>query len=329
MRITSYLKNEQLNLFDVDLDSLKTKGKLYTKNLHFKEKGLTIDSQLAYSDQLCLINTSFYNHQEIEDVFTIEGEYIRIGCITRGSNPLITDLSAIDTVESYPGFLNLVYGKNSRLSITMPKSNQTHYITMVISIKYLEERFAHEKWPKKSRFFKAITSRHKPEGEVNFKVIFPLHQILLDMVSKAWKIEERLDFLELKIREFLLTLYCYEQENQLAYSELNPEVLDKIKKAHYYLETNFRKTPTIKEISRHVLLNELQLKQNFKNVYGTTIRSFIIDLKMKEALHLLKEHKTNEIASMLGYKSLSHFITSFKKHYGSSPKQISKRQLNV
>ncbi|UII26385.1 AraC family transcriptional regulator [Fulvivirga maritima] len=329
MRVKSYLKNEQLNLFDVDLDSLKTRGKLYTQDLHFKEKGLTINSQLAYSDQLCLINTSFYDHKDIEDVFSIEGEYIRIACITRGSNPQITDLSATSTVDSYPGFLSLVYGKNSRLSISMPKSSQTHYITMLISTQYLEDRFANENWPKRSGFFKAITSRNKSEGEVNFKVIFPLHQILLDMVSKSWKIEERLDFLELKIREFLLTLYCYEQENQVAYSDLNPEVLEKIKKAHYYLETNFRKTPTIKEISRHVLLNELQLKQNFKNVYGTTIRSFIIDLKMKEALHLLKNHKTNEIASILGYKSLSHFITSFKKYYGSSPKQISKRQLNM
>ncbi len=56
-------------------------------------------------------------------------------------------------------------------------------------------------------------------------------------------------------------------------------------------------------------------------MYGKTIRSFIIELRMEKAKSLLGNHTVSEMAGILGYKSVPHFINTFKKCYGYTPKQ--------
>ena len=98
--------------------------------------------------------------------------------------------------------------------------------------------------------------------------------------------------------------------------------MEKLKKARAFLMANYKNPPTIKALSRIILLNEVELKKGFKEVYGKTIRAYIIELRMNSASQLIKDHSVNEAAGILGYKSVPHFIKSFKKYYGVTPKQF-------
>jgi AraC-like DNA-binding protein len=78
---------------------------------------------------------------------------------------------------------------------------------------------------------------------------------------------------------------------------------------------------TIKELSRKAAINECYLKKGFKVMFGTTIFDFYQDQRMEHARFLLYEkgHTVSEVSAQLGYSSISHFSTAFKKHTGLKP----------
>jgi AraC family transcriptional regulator len=81
---------------------------------------------------------------------------------------------------------------------------------------------------------------------------------------------------------------------------------------------------TIKELSRKVAINECYLKKGFKEMFGTTIFDFYQSQRMEHAKYLLYEKGLNvtEVSLMLGYSSISHFSTAFKKHTGLKPCEL-------
>jgi AraC-like DNA-binding protein len=81
---------------------------------------------------------------------------------------------------------------------------------------------------------------------------------------------------------------------------------------------------TIKALSRKVAINECYLKKGFKEIFGTTIFDFYQSQRMEHAKYLLYEKglSVTEVSSMLGYSSISHFSTAFKKHTGIKPCEL-------
>ena len=81
---------------------------------------------------------------------------------------------------------------------------------------------------------------------------------------------------------------------------------------------------TIKELSRKVAINECYLKKGFKELFGTTIFDFYQSQRMEHARYLLYEKglSVTEVSMLLGYSSISHFSTAFKKHTGLKPCEL-------
>lgn len=81
---------------------------------------------------------------------------------------------------------------------------------------------------------------------------------------------------------------------------------------------------TIKELSRKVGTNECYLKKGFKEMFGTTIFEFYQSQRMEHAKYLLYEKgvSVTEVSALLGYSSISHFSTAFKKHTGLKPCEL-------
>ena len=81
---------------------------------------------------------------------------------------------------------------------------------------------------------------------------------------------------------------------------------------------------TIKELSRKVAINECYLKKGFKEMFGTTIFDFYQSQRMEHAKYLLYEKglSVTEVSMLLGYSSISHFSTPFKKHTRLKPCQL-------
>lgn len=99
---------------------------------------------------------------------------------------------------------------------------------------------------------------------------------------------------------------------------------DKILKAREVLLEHIGEPITIKELSRKVAMNECYLKKGFKEMFGTTIFDFYQNQRMEHAKYLLYEKglSVTEVSMMLGYSSISHFSTAFKKHTGLKPCEL-------
>lgn len=99
---------------------------------------------------------------------------------------------------------------------------------------------------------------------------------------------------------------------------------EKILKAREILVQQIGEPITIKELSRKVAMNECYLKKGFKEMFGSTIFDFYQSQRMEHAKYLLYEKgvSVTEVSMMLGYSSISHFSTAFKKHTGLKPCEL-------
>lgn len=125
----------------------------------------------------------------------------------------------------------------------------------------------------------------------------------------------------------LNTLDCLDDKelNVIACKFLSNEAdREKVAKARDVLVQQIGEPITIKQLSRKVAMNECYLKKGFKEMFGTTIFEFYQDQRMEHAKYLLYEKglSVTEVSMLLGYSSISHFSTAFKKHTGLKPCEL-------
>lgn len=99
---------------------------------------------------------------------------------------------------------------------------------------------------------------------------------------------------------------------------------EKIIQAREILLKHIGEPITIKELSRKVAINECYLKKGFKELFGITVFDFYQSQRMEHARYLLYEKglSVTEVSMLLGYSSISHFSTAFKKHTGLKPCEL-------
>jgi len=99
---------------------------------------------------------------------------------------------------------------------------------------------------------------------------------------------------------------------------------EKIIRAREILIQHIGDPITIRELSRKAAINECYLKKGFKEMFGTTIFDFYQNQRMEHARFLLYEKglSVSEVSALLGYSSISHFSTAFKKHTGIKPCEL-------
>lgn len=93
-------------------------------------------------------------------------------------------------------------------------------------------------------------------------------------------------------------------------------------KAKAYIDAHFMDhTLSVKDIATNQYINETYLRSMFKQELGCTITEYITQIRMNEALNLLKSSglKLSEISSLIGYNDAAYFSRAFKKYYGVSP----------
>jgi len=98
---------------------------------------------------------------------------------------------------------------------------------------------------------------------------------------------------------------------------------EKIRHAEKIIRDNLSNPPTIKELAKRVGTNEFKLKMGFKHLYKNTIYGYLNDYRMDFAKEMLgkKNILIKEVSEKVGYANTSHFIASFKKKFGITPKQ--------
>ena len=98
----------------------------------------------------------------------------------------------------------------------------------------------------------------------------------------------------------------------------------KIKSAKEIIIDRMIEPPTLQELADEIQLPINKLKEGFKQIYGDSVFSFLLDYKMEVARQLLigGGYNVNEVGLKVGYSTASHFISAFKKKFGVTPKKF-------
>lgn len=99
---------------------------------------------------------------------------------------------------------------------------------------------------------------------------------------------------------------------------------EKIIEACNIIETSEGRPHTIRELSRKVAMNECYLKKGFKALTGKTIHEYQQHIRIGKAKEMLKTRgiSVTDVALTLGYSSISHFSTAFKRVTGTKPCEL-------
>jgi AraC family transcriptional activator of pyochelin receptor len=99
------------------------------------------------------------------------------------------------------------------------------------------------------------------------------------------------------------------------------------KSARDILLREFRSPPSVEDLSRRVGTNQCKLKQLFHHFFSNTPYGLLLEIRMTNAYQLLESTRcqVSVAADLVGYSHASNFSAAFIKHFGISPKAISKK----
>lgn len=97
-----------------------------------------------------------------------------------------------------------------------------------------------------------------------------------------------------------------------------------------YLDENFRENTSLDQLADMVHINKYYLAHTFQKEYGISPITYLMQRRIAESKYLLSntDHSLSQIASMLGFSSLSYFSQCFHKAENMSPTTYRKQIRN-
>ena len=88
-----------------------------------------------------------------------------------------------------------------------------------------------------------------------------------------------------------------------------------------YVQQNYNKPIKNEEIAKHFHFNPSYVNRVFKAHTGFTLRTFLIDYRINQAMEILRTQNIgiSETALLVGFQDIPHFIKTFRKLVGQTP----------
>lgn len=122
----------------------------------------------------------------------------------------------------------------------------------------------------------------------------------------------------LAMKQLLLHLFRKQQEGQSYAASKQKQTIARVVG---YIREDAGRRLTREELAEHVQLSAEYLSLLFKQYTGTSIKTYMTDVRLERALHLLMETTMNvsQVAESLGYANVYLFSKQFKMRYGAPP----------
>lgn len=93
-----------------------------------------------------------------------------------------------------------------------------------------------------------------------------------------------------------------------------------------YIHQNLNSDLSLDKLAARFFISKYHLGYLFKKATSFTVNEYIISQRIMKARELLKNNlPVSQVGEMVGYCNDSHFIRTFKKMVGTSPKQYAKK----
>lgn len=100
------------------------------------------------------------------------------------------------------------------------------------------------------------------------------------------------------------------------------ELIHRIKE---YVAEHLYEKINLNEIAQHVYMSPSYISRIFKQETGSNLNNYIRMEKIEEAKKLLQTKPVGEVAELLGYNSVSHFVTIFSEQTNMTPYKYKKQ----
>ncbi|GGF50053.1 helix-turn-helix transcriptional regulator [Echinicola rosea] len=324
MYIDSKLRELDLEVFHLSVPQ-KTALEIQREEVAINRSEVGVRSSIFFDSRFFLVESFIRMDQDLTDIYSLMGDFVHLSFTHQGKPSLKESHGQKSEVNQ--GMVQLSYQKDFSGQFYMKKDSEVHYYSIILERQFFLELLQKEDWAVKRPFFQAVKKRE--EKGFGLGGYFPVNSRVLSIIKELRAIcessfsnENKQSYLVLKFRELFFNVYISQTDQAM---NGGVSVPDEINKAKAILASSYINPPTIRELSKLVLLNELKLKQEFKRAFGITIRGFVIKNRMDLSLGFLKEGKqVGEVAELLGYNNVSYFINTFRKYYGQTPKQALK-----
>jgi len=323
LRIKSTLSAYEKPIINIEInDHYDPKSALKEENINLTESD-EVKIRILKTDGMALIDTQMYFSKPQIEEFEINKECVVMDFVS--CNNIETNIDELET-EKYlkENTHNIFYSTKFKATYKIPAFEQVNYLIIIFSKEFYnniinEDWKLHEKFSKNILFKKSsfLTSKYIPFTP-------SIQWIISEIKNCSRKGALKKMYIETKIRELLI-----HQLEAIIMQSKKKEIVDedeynKLQEAKLILEKDYVHAPTLTELSRMISLNEFKLKKGFKSCFGTTVKSYIIKLRMEYAKELFKDKMAtvSEVAYKCGYKDVSHFSAAFKNYYGSSPQKF-------
>lgn len=122
----------------------------------------------------------------------------------------------------------------------------------------------------------------------------------------------------------IITL-CF-TENKIGQAE-EYSISRKMQKVHEYLRENFAKKIRLDQLADHFFVSKYHLAREYKKVYGTTIGSTLMALRISHAKSLLRfsHDSIDMISSHCGFQDATYFVKVFKAAENMTPSEYRRK----
>ena len=100
--------------------------------------------------------------------------------------------------------------------------------------------------------------------------------------------------------------------------------IELIRRAEKILVSRIQEPPTIPILAKMVGINQQTLKTGFRQLYGSTINTYLNDRRLEQAGMLINggDLSIGEVANAVGYSNGGYFSRKFKQKYGVTPSKF-------
>lgn len=131
---------------------------------------------------------------------------------------------------------------------------------------------------------------------------------------------------KIRLAEMLLYINAlYESTENAAQLQHSKKSSDKISPIIQHIQEHYTEELSLDDLADAFSISKSHLCRIFKSVTGTTLSAYVTNMRVLKAKGFLRAgYSVNFAGEMVGFKSTSHFIRTFTKLEGVSPKRYSK-----
>jgi len=215
----------------------------------------------------------------------------------------------------------LLYNPQIDLPLNLELLPNSWLVSVVMTIRKFHSLFS-----KEADYIPFLSAENKDKKYYSQDGVSPAIAVVLSQIMN-YNLHPSIKELYIKGKAYeLIALYFNKGEGNDV--EQCPFLVDednvrRIRKAKEIIIARMAEPPTLAELSEEIGLSLKKLKEGFKQIYGDSVFSFLFDYKMEYARKMLEtgRHNVNEVGLKVGYSTASHFISAFKKKYGTTPKK--------